>query len=144
MTTPLLKNKRADAPDTLAPDGAEIRVLLDRPQGAERLSLAEALVKPGERTACVSHKTIEEFWYILKGTGVFHRLTPDGSLEETAAVAPGDALLIPTGYRFYVENTGQEDFIFLCMDAPPWPGADEAIIWDDHADATCGKMIEEN
>ena len=129
-TTPQLKNSRAEAPDTLAPDGAEIRVLLDRPQGAQRLSLAEALVNPGERTACVSHQTIEEFWYILKGIGVFHRLTPDGSREETAAVAPGDALLIPTGYRFFVENTGQEDLIFLCMDTPPWPGPDEAIIWE--------------
>lgn len=131
MTKPQLKNKRASVPDTLAPDGAEIRVLLDRLQGVDRLSLAEALVKPGERTACVSHKTIEEFWYILKGTGVFHRLTPDGSQEETAAVAPGDALLIPTGYRFYVENTGEGDLIFLCVGTPPWPGPDEAIRWED-------------
>ena len=97
---PQLKNSRAGAPDTLAPDGAEIRVLLDRPQGAERLSLAEALVKPGERTACVSHRTIEEFWYILKGTGLFHRSTLDGSREETAAVAPGNALLIPRAIDF--------------------------------------------
>ena len=130
MTTPQLKNSRADAPDTLAPDGAEIRVLLDKPQGAERLSVAEALVKPGERTACVSHKTIEEFWYILKGQGRFHRLMPDGNGEETADVTPGDALLIPTGYRFYVENTGDEDLVFLCADTPPWPGPDEAIVWN--------------
>ena len=131
MTMPQVKNRRAEAADTLAPDGAEIRVLLDKSHGAERLSLAEALVKPGERTACVSHQTIEEFWYILKGTGLFHRFTPDGSRKETAAVAPGDALLIPTGYRFYVENTGQGDLIFLCADAPPWPGPDEAIVWED-------------
>ena len=129
MTTPLLKNRRAEAPDILAPDGAEIRILLDRQQGATRLSLAEALVKPGERTACVSHQTIEEFWYILKGAGLFHRFSPDGLEQQTAEVAPGDALLIPTGYRFYVENTGDEDLIFLCADTPPWPGPDEAIVW---------------
>ena len=128
---PQLKNRRAEAPDTLAPDGAEIRVLLDRPHGATRLSLAEALVKPGERTACVSHQTIEEFWYILKGTGSFHRFSPDGLEQQTAEVAPGDALLIPTGYRFYVENTGQDDLIFLCADTPPWPGSDEAIVWNE-------------
>ncbi len=56
---PSLKSERSETPDAIAPDGAEMRVLLDRPQGATRLSLAEALVRPGERTACVSHKTIE-------------------------------------------------------------------------------------
>jgi hypothetical protein len=36
-----------------APDGAEMRVLVDRPQGATRVSLAEALVPVGQRTAKV-------------------------------------------------------------------------------------------
>jgi len=44
-------------------------------------------------------------------------------------VALGDALLIPTGYRFWVENTGPGDFVFLCCGTPPWPGHDEAIVW---------------
>lgn len=95
-----------------------------------RLSLAEALVKPGERTACVSHQTIEEIWYIVRGAGRFHRQTPGGSEEQTEEVAPGDALLIPTGYRFWVENTGTSDLVFLCCDTPPWPGKGEAEIWD--------------
>lgn len=45
-------------------------------------------------------------------------------------MASGDALLIPTGYWFWVENAGPDDFIFLCCDSPPWPGQDEAIVWD--------------
>ena len=130
MTPPTLKSVRSETPEATAPDGAEIWVLIDKPQGATRLSLAEALVKPGERTACVSHRTIEEIWYIVRGTGVFHRLSPDGGEEQTAEVAPGDALLIPTGYRFWVENTGADDLVFLCCDAPPWPGPDEAEIWE--------------
>lgn len=129
LTVPLLKNARSEMADALAPDGAEIRVLLDRPQGATRLSLAEALVKPGERTACVSHRTIEEVWYIVRGAGRFHRLLPDGTAEQTTEVVPGDALLIPTGCRFWVENTGQADLVFLCCGTPPWPGEDEAIVW---------------
>ncbi len=131
MIPPTLKSRRSETPDAIAPDGAEIRVLLDHPQGATRLSLAEALVKPGERTACVSHKTIEEMWYIVRGVGRFHRLAPDGSEEQTALVAPGDALLIPTGYRFWVENPGPDDLVFLCCGTPPWPGNDEAIVWED-------------
>ena len=130
MTPPALKSKRSDAPDAIAPDGAEIRVLIDRPQGATRLSMAEASVKPGERTACVSHRTIEEIWYVVRGSGVFHRLSPDGSAEQITEVAPGDALLIPTGHRFWVENTGADDLVFLCCDAPPWPGPGEAEIWE--------------
>ena len=128
MTPPALKSVRSETPDATAPDGAEIRVLIDRPQGAARLSLAEALVKPGERTACISHRTIEEIWYIVRGIGRFYRQMPDGE-EQTAEVAPGDALLIPTGYRFWIENTGPSNLVFLCCDTPPWPGPDEAQIW---------------
>lgn len=129
MSRPPLRFRRAAGPDVIAPDGAEIRILVDPARGGTRLSLAEALVGPGERTACVSHRTIEELWYIVRGAGRFHRLSPDGAEEETVAVAPGDTLLIPVGYRFWVENPGSDDLVFLCADAPPWPGHDEAIIW---------------
>jgi mannose-6-phosphate isomerase-like protein (cupin superfamily) len=118
-------------PDVIAPDGAEIRRLVDQPRGATKLSLAEALVKPGERTSCVSHRTIEEAWYIVQGTGRFHRLAPDGTNENIEEVAAGDALFIPTGYRFWVENIGAADLRFLCCDAPAWPGHDEAVVWPE-------------
>jgi len=131
VTQPALKSERSETPNATAPDGAEIRVLIDRPQGATRLSISESVVKPGERTACVSHRTIEDIWYIVRGTGRFHRLLPDGSEEQTAEVAAGDALLILTGYRFWVENTGADDLVFLCCDTPPWPGEGEAQIWNE-------------
>ncbi len=140
MTRLALKSARSEAPDAIAPDGAEIRVLIDRPQGASRLSLAEALVKPGERTACVSHRTIEEIWYIVRGRGIFHRQSPDGSEEQVVEVAPGEALLIPTGYRFWVENIGADDFVFLCCGTPPWPGLDEAVVWND----SVAEVLEES
>ncbi len=130
MTPPPIKFSRAELPDVIAPDGAEIRVLVDQARGATNLSLAEALVRPGERTACVSHRTIEEAWYVVAGQGKFHRLTPDGGAESVEEVTAGDALLIPTGYRFWVENTGPTDLRFLCCDAPAWPGHDEAVVWD--------------
>ena len=129
MSQSSFKFSRAAAPDVTAPDGAEIRILVDQARGAAKVSLAEALVRPGERTACVSHRTIEEVWYIVRGVGRFHRLTPDGRDEHMEEVGSGDSLFIPTGFRFWVENTGTEDLIFLCCDAPAWPGHDEAIIW---------------
>ena len=131
MTFPTFKFTRADTPDVIAPDGAEVRVLVNQSCGATKLSLAEALVKPGERTACVSHRTIEEVWYIVRGTGRFHRLTPNGKDERVEEVVVGDALFIPVGYRFWVENTGPDDLRFLCCDAPAWPGHDEAVVWPE-------------
>ncbi len=122
---------RGAAPDVTAPDGSAVYVLVDGARGASRLSLAEAVVGPGERTACVSHKTIEEVWYVLRGAGVFHRALPDGSGAEEVKIKAGDAVLIPTGHRFWVENTGAGELAFLCCDAPGWPGHEEAVVHDD-------------
>jgi len=116
-----------------APDGAEIRNLIHREQGATRLSMAEALVSAGQRTAKVYHQTIyEETWYFLQGSGVFHLHHPGAEAEEILAVAPGDTVLIPPGDGFWVENTGTTDLIFLCCGSPPWPGDEEAQPWPPH------------
>jgi mannose-6-phosphate isomerase-like protein (cupin superfamily) len=121
---------RASHPTAIAPDGAEIRALIDRAQGATRLSLAEALVPSGQRTAKVFHQTIyEEIWYILQGVGVAHLHHPGATDEEHLPIVPGDALLILPGHGFWVENTGAGDLIFLCCGAPPWPGDQEARPW---------------
>jgi mannose-6-phosphate isomerase-like protein (cupin superfamily) len=126
---------RSERPTAIAPDGAEIRSLVDRAQGATRLSLAEALVRPGQRTAKVYHQTIyEEIWYFLQGTGRFHLQAPGARDEEITEVAPGDAVQIPPRHGFWVENTSGDDLIFLCCGSPPWPGDQEAQRWPpEHA-----------
>lgn len=48
------KRRRQDTPTTYVPDGAEIRGLIDRAQGATRLSLAEALLPAGARPRCIT------------------------------------------------------------------------------------------
>ena len=121
---------RTEEPTAIAPDGAEIRELVGSEQGAVRLSLAEALVPPGQRTAKVYHQTVyEEIWYFVRGTGVFHLHAPDAHEEAAAEVRPGDAVHILPRHGFWVENTGADDLIFLCCGAPPWPGNDEAQPW---------------
>jgi mannose-6-phosphate isomerase-like protein (cupin superfamily) len=121
---------RAPQPTAIAPDGAEIRNLIHRAQGATRLSLAEALVPPGERTAKVYHATVyEEIWYVLQGSGTMHLHPPDAAEEDAYAVGPGDAILIPAGHGFWAENGGTSDFIVLCCGSPPWPGDQEALPW---------------
>lgn len=122
--------RRRMEPDAFAPDGAEIRNLIHRPQGATRLSLAEALVPSGERTAKVYHQTIyEEIWYITAGTGEMHLHAPDAAAEEVFTVAPGDAVLVPPTHGFWVRATGATPLIFLCIGSPPWPGDQEAQPW---------------
>jgi mannose-6-phosphate isomerase-like protein (cupin superfamily) len=124
------KRHRSDDITAMAPDGAEIRNLIDREQGATRLSLAEALVPPGQRTAKVFHATIyEEIWYIVRGRGLMRLHDPALEAEEALEVVPGDAVLIPPGHGFWVDNPGPDDLVFLCCGSPPWPGSQEAQPW---------------
>ncbi len=124
------KRRRAETVDAYAPDGSEIRDLVGRAQGATRLSLAEALVPPGQRTRKVYHQTVyEEVWYIVRGSGTMHVQAPGSSDEEVFDVAPGDAVLILPRHGFWVRNTGDDDLVFLCCGSPPWPGDDEARPW---------------
>ncbi|HWE62359.1 MAG TPA: cupin domain-containing protein [Chloroflexota bacterium] len=121
---------RQAEPDAFAPDGAEIRNLIHREQGATRLSMAEALVPAGGRTAKVYHQTIyEEIWYFTAGTAEMHVHQPGAEQEEVLQVEPGDTVLLPPGYGFWVRNTGTGPLTFLCCGSPPWPGDQEAQPW---------------
>ena len=42
-------------------------------------------------------------------------------------VSPGDALVIPTGWRFQFAAGPDAPLRFLCHTTPPWPGEDEAL-----------------
>lgn len=115
----------AEPYDTLAPDGSEIRYLLGPVQGTTRAQLVEVTLPAGAVSRPVYHRTVEELWYVTAGRGEVWRQAPDGEAA-TVAVAPGDALFIPTGYRFQFRTVGEAALRFLCHTAPPWPGADEA------------------
>lgn len=126
-------NRQGQAP-VIAPDGAEMRNLISREQSATRLSLAEGVVAAGQRTAKVYHQTVyEEIWYFLRGSGTFHLHRPGEADEEVMAVGPEDAVLVPAGYGFWVENTGASELAFLCCGSPPWPGDAEAQPWPPRA-----------
>jgi mannose-6-phosphate isomerase-like protein (cupin superfamily) len=75
------------------------------------------------------HCQVEELWYILDGRGQVWRCPPDRSSGAVSPVdvAPGDALTIPTGWRFQFRAAPDAALRFLCYTAPPWPGPDEAV-----------------
>lgn len=108
------------APDARSPAGAEIRYLLDCPDG----NMIHSTVPPDQVNRATVHATVGEFWYVLSGRGEIWRRDEHG--EEMAALAPGVAIDIPVGTAFQYRCTGREPLRFLCIDMPPWPGDDEA------------------
>ncbi len=120
--------RRHPEPDTHAPDGSEIRFLVDQRHAARRASLVEVTLPPGQVSRPVWHRTVEEIWYILEGHGQVWRCPPTAKPDSVppVAVSSGDTLVIPTGWRFQfsADNTGP--LRFLCYTSPPWPGPDEA------------------
>jgi mannose-6-phosphate isomerase-like protein (cupin superfamily) len=112
------------AADAVAPDGCEVRLLAQTPRG----SMAHFTLGPGQVARAVAHRTVEEVWYFLSGTGRMWRRR--GEAEETVEVAPGRSLAIPLGTRFQLRNDGSEPLTAVAVTMPPWPGADEAYLVD--------------
>jgi mannose-6-phosphate isomerase-like protein (cupin superfamily) len=108
--------------DTLAPDGSEIR-LLAQLNGA---SMVHCTLPVGGLTLPVEHRTVEEAWYFLAGTGQVWRCR--GELAEVVDVSPGMAITIPRGTRFQFRTTGSSPLTFVIATTPPWPGEDEAML----------------
>jgi len=126
--TPPLGHCSAD-PDVTAPDGSEIRLLIDQRHAAAGASMGEVTLPAGQVSRPVSHRTVEEVWYILEGTGKVWRCPPaanEPSLVPPLPVARGDALVIPAGWMFQFSADESGDLRFLCVTMPPWPGNDEA------------------
>lgn len=113
----------------MAPDGSEVRVLLTKEHGATRCSMVEVNLAPGEISRPVRHRTVEEAWYVVEGSGEVWRCPPDRAIESTfpVKVSPGHALIIPTGWAFQFRAVTQEGLRFICVTMPAWPGMNEAV-----------------
>ncbi len=118
---PFTTRSLPDAADTIAPDGSEIRIL---PQLA-RGSMVHARLPPGRTSKAVVHRTVEELWYVVAGTGEMWRR--QGEREEVVPLRPGVALSIPTGTVFQFRNLGESPLEVVLVTMPPWPGAEEAM-----------------
>jgi mannose-6-phosphate isomerase-like protein (cupin superfamily) len=114
------------APDAIAPDGSEIYLRVGSPEGATRAGLCEVRLPAGAVSRPVRHRSVEEIWYVLGGEGAVWRCAPGGEAG-VVTVRSGDALVIPTGWRFQFRAGPGAPLRFLCYTAPPWPGPDEAV-----------------
>ena len=109
------------ARDAIAPDGSDVRVLL----GLKGGGLAHFELAPGTTSFAVSHRTVEEIWFVLSGRGEMWRKL--GEHEEVVPLEPGVSLTIPLGTHFQFRSFGYESLAAIGVTMPPWPGENEAF-----------------
>ena len=110
------------APDDVAPDGSDVRVLLSLSSGG----LAHFELAPGKVSFPIAHRTVSEIWFFLTGRGEMWREL-DGA-EEIVPVESGVCITSPTGTRFQFRSHGYEPLAAIGVTMPPWPGKDEAYM----------------
>lgn len=107
-------------PDAIAPDGSDVRELLQLARG----SMAHFELGAGRTSRAVAHRSVQEIWYVLHGAG---QMWPrQGDREEAVPLRPGTCVSIParTSFQFRAESSGPLTVVGVTM--PPWPGTDEA------------------
>jgi len=117
----MFETKRiSDCADETAPDGSEVRLLLQCPGG----SMAHFSLAAGKTSLSVVHRTVDELWYIVAGRGEMWRMC-DGE-ESIVALHKGVCLSIPARVAFQFKTLGIEPVEAIAVTMPPWAGNDEA------------------
>jgi mannose-6-phosphate isomerase-like protein (cupin superfamily) len=80
----------------------------------------------GQTSLAVTHRTVEEIWYVLSGRGEMWR--KQGPSEEVVALEPGTCLTIPLGTHFQFRASPGEAVSAIGVTMPPWPGDNEAVL----------------
>jgi mannose-6-phosphate isomerase-like protein (cupin superfamily) len=110
-------------PDVIAPDGSDVRILL----GVAGGTMAHFELGAGETSVAVRHRTVEELWYFLGGSGEMWRRGPDGD-ESIVEVGAGVCIDIPVGTTFQFRATADGPVSAIGATMPPWPGEGEAVL----------------
>jgi mannose-6-phosphate isomerase-like protein (cupin superfamily) len=107
--------------DATAPDGTAVRLLLSLGGG----SMAHFELPAGAVSHAVTHRTVEEIWFVVSGKGSLWRR--QGEVESIEPLGPGTALTIPLGTAFQFRAEVGPPLAFVAITMPPWPGMDEAV-----------------
>ena len=107
--------------DAVAPDGTAVRLLLSLAAG----SMAHFELPAGAVSHAVTHRTVEEIWFVVGGRGSIWR-SQDGR-ERIDPLAPGTSLTIPLGTAFQFRAEAGSPLAFVALTMPPWPGMGEAL-----------------
>lgn len=118
-----MRTKRQDISAYVTKDCSEIRELMHpATHGAGRMSIAEAVIRPGKSTLRHSHRVSEEIYHVTRGQGRM-RL----GLEELEIEA-GDTIRIAPGVEHGLVNSGGGDLVVLCCCCPPYAHEDTELI----------------
>jgi mannose-6-phosphate isomerase-like protein (cupin superfamily) len=79
----------------------------------------------GRVSRAVTHRTVEEIWYVLGGRGEMWRR--QGERAEVVPLEAGVCLTIPLGTDFQFRSLGPGPLAAVAVTMPPWPGPDEAV-----------------
>ena len=119
--TPFETRTMGALPDATAPDGTAVRLLLSLPGG----SMAHFELPAGAVSHPVTHRTVEEIWFIVSGRGSIWRR--QGGLERIETLSPGVSLTVPLGTVFQFRADAGAPLSFVAITMPPWPGTEEAL-----------------
>ncbi len=109
------------APDLVAPDGSDVRVLARTDRGG----MAHFELAPRRASEAIQHRTVDEIWFVLSGRGEIWR--KQGDREEIVALEAGVSLTIPVGTHFQFRAIGDKALEAVGVTMPPWPGDREAV-----------------
>jgi mannose-6-phosphate isomerase-like protein (cupin superfamily) len=119
----MFHKKLKDSPEFIAGDHTRLREVMHplNDNVAIGYSMAHARVQVGK--ASLPHQLKgSETYYILEGNG---RMYID---KESIKVAKDDVFLVPANATQYIENTGDQDLVFLCIVEPYWQEEEEVLI----------------
>lgn len=89
--------------------------------GSRNVSVAEAVIEPGQATRAHSHRLSDEVYYILSGKGV---VTLGAN---TYPVEPGGCVFLPAGIVHSARCDGPEALRLLCICVPPYTHEQTAL-----------------
>jgi mannose-6-phosphate isomerase-like protein (cupin superfamily) len=104
----------------IAPDGSIVRALTR----TQRASVIHCMLAPGAISRAVRHRSVEEIWYCLRGSGELWRSNAGRSCSD--ALVPGALHTIEAGTCFQFRCDSGDALEILITTVPPWPGAHEA------------------
>jgi mannose-6-phosphate isomerase-like protein (cupin superfamily) len=121
--------RESEAPLLTAPDGSAVRPLALTSRG----SMATFRLAPGQVAAAVVHRTVDELWFVVEGSGwLWRREGADGAVPGNAEgdlsrLEPGVAVDLPAGTAFQFRASVDAELVVVGVTMPPWPGDGEAV-----------------
>jgi mannose-6-phosphate isomerase-like protein (cupin superfamily) len=99
--------------------------------GGAGYQVKQIVVRPAMRVSYQRHRYRAEHWLIVTGQG---KVTINGVISYAS---PGDSVDIAAGEAHRMENTGQEDLVYIEIQRGPYLGEDDITRLEDDFGRSC-------